>query len=147
MVCCTVLHNFKHEYLRSRASRCLSLSPSPSSSSDLSSNFTTIKILMLTSWIPEFENFDLLRLNQAKQLKYLQSQQQTCMLHHLNILSTYIYWRKNSIVQLFQCISKIFCNSYNLERMSPSLIVRKPKPYFVSLNFKSDISHFSVWVL
>ena len=47
----------------------------------------------------------------------------------------------------FQCISKIFCNNYNWERMSPSLIVRKPKPNFASLNLKSAISHFSVWVL
>ena len=38
----------KHEYLRSRASRCLSLS---SSSSDISSNMTNIEMLVLISWI------------------------------------------------------------------------------------------------
>ena len=41
--------NIKHEYLRSRASRCLSLSSS--SSGDHYSNLTTIEILVLISWI------------------------------------------------------------------------------------------------
>ena len=47
---------FKHEYLRSRASRCLSLSSS-SSSSVISSNSTIIEILVLISWIPASKNF------------------------------------------------------------------------------------------
>ena len=38
------------------------------------------------------------------------------------------FLRKNSLKQFYQCISKVFCDNYNLERMSPSLIVRKPKP-------------------
>ena len=52
---------FKHEYLRSRAYICLSLS---SSSSHLSSNFvlfiiflTSIEILVLSSWIPASKEF------------------------------------------------------------------------------------------
>ena len=48
-------HVFKHEYLRSRAYICLSLS-SPSSS-DISIKSWTIEILMLKSWIPESKNF------------------------------------------------------------------------------------------
>ena len=43
--CCVFLFLIKHEYLRSRASRCLSLS---SSSGDF---WKFIKILVLTSWI------------------------------------------------------------------------------------------------
>ena len=46
---------FKHEYLRSRAYIRLSLS-SPSSS-DISSNLTTIEILVLLSWIPASKEF------------------------------------------------------------------------------------------
>ena len=45
----------KHEYLRSRAYICLSLS-SPSSQSY--SNYATIEILVLVSWIPASKNFD-----------------------------------------------------------------------------------------
>ena len=45
---------FKHEYLRSRADTCLSLS-SPSSQSY--SNYATIEILLLVSWIPASKNF------------------------------------------------------------------------------------------
>ena len=40
---CEIVLHFKHEYLRSRASRCLSLSsPSSSSSSDRFSNYSTL---------------------------------------------------------------------------------------------------------
>ena len=42
------MKHIKHEYLRSRASRCLSLS---SPSGDRYSNLTTIEILVLISWI------------------------------------------------------------------------------------------------
>ena len=55
---------FKREYLRSRASRCLSLWSSSSSDSHLSVKslrffciLTFIKILVLISWIPASENF------------------------------------------------------------------------------------------
>ena len=44
----------KHEYLRSRAYICLSLS---SPSGDLSIKSWTIEILVLTSWIPASKNF------------------------------------------------------------------------------------------
>ena len=46
----------KHEYLRSRAYICLSLS---SPSGDLSIKSWTIEILVLTSWIPASKNFRL----------------------------------------------------------------------------------------
>ena len=46
----------KHEYLRSRAYICLSLSSS-SSSGDISLKSWTIEILVLTSWIPASKNF------------------------------------------------------------------------------------------
>ena len=45
---------FKHEYLRSRAYICLSLS---SSSGDISIKLWTIEILVLTSWISASKNF------------------------------------------------------------------------------------------
>ena len=44
----------KHEYLRSRAYICLSLS---SPSGDLSIRSWTIEIIVLTSWIPASKNF------------------------------------------------------------------------------------------
>ena len=47
---------FKHEYLRSRAYKCLSLSSS-SSLSDRFSNYSSIEILVLISWIPASKNF------------------------------------------------------------------------------------------
>ena len=43
-----LIGEIKHEYLRSRASRCLSLS---SSSGDRYSNLTTIELIVLVSWI------------------------------------------------------------------------------------------------
>ena len=57
------------------------------------------------------------------------------------------FLRNNSMSQFHQFISKIFCNNYHSERISPSLIVRKPKVDFDSLNLKSAISHFFIWVL
>ena len=48
---------FKHEYLRSRAYICLSLSSPSSSSGDISIKSWTIEILVLTSWIPASKNF------------------------------------------------------------------------------------------
>ena len=48
-------YHFKHEYLRSRAYICLSLS-SPLSSHRCS-NLTTIEILVLLSWIPASKEF------------------------------------------------------------------------------------------
>ena len=50
-----IVINFKHEYLRSRAYICLSLS-SPLSSHRYS-NFTTIEILVLLSWITASKEF------------------------------------------------------------------------------------------
>ena len=47
-------YDFKHEYLRSRAYICLSLS---SPSGDLSIKSWTIEIHVLTSWIPASKNF------------------------------------------------------------------------------------------
>ena len=48
---------FKHEYLRSRAYICLSLSSPGSSFGDISIKSWTIEILVLTSWIPASKNF------------------------------------------------------------------------------------------
>ena len=48
------VYNFKHEYLRSRAYKCLSLS---SPSGDISIKSWTFEILVLTSWIPASKNF------------------------------------------------------------------------------------------
>ena len=48
------VYNFKHEYLRSRAYKCLSLS---SPSGDISVKSWIIEILVLTSWIPASKNF------------------------------------------------------------------------------------------
>ena len=56
--CSTAVCVFKHEYLRSRAFICLSLSSPPSSSSGyLSIKSWTIEILVLTSWISASKNF------------------------------------------------------------------------------------------
>ena len=40
-----------------------------------------------------------------------------------------------------------FDNHCRLERISPSLTVKKLKPEFAPLSLKSEVSHFSVWVL
>ena len=47
---------FKHEYLRSRASTCMSLSSSVPG--HLSIKSSTIEILVLISWIPASKNFE-----------------------------------------------------------------------------------------
>ena len=69
-----------------------------------------------------------------------------CTISTLNKTSLFLL-SKNFLDLLYQCISKIFCNNYKWESMSPSLIVRKPNLDLASLNLKSAISHFSVWVL
>ena len=53
-----VFNNFKHEYLRSRAYICLSLSSPSSSSWYLSIKSWTFEILVLTYWIPASKNFE-----------------------------------------------------------------------------------------
>ena len=57
---CNIWNKIKHEYLRSRAYICLSLS-SPASPEDISIRSWTIEILVLTSWIPASKNFNLKR--------------------------------------------------------------------------------------